>query len=228
MATIQHHPPEVGDVVEIAGHSVGDRGRSGEVVAVLGDPGAERLRVRWDDGHESIFSPGSDATIRPPHDGGARGAATTFDLVPELERRRIEFELIHHERTQTAADEAAVLHVPPEEVAKTLVLATDAGFVRAVVPASARLDLPRVRELLGDRTARLATEAELAGAYPMFELGAVPPFGGPEGDRTVVDSRLAGTESVVLEAGTHGVSVWIGTADLLTLADAEVASLHVE
>jgi hypothetical protein len=59
------------------------------------------------------------------------------------------------------------------------------------------------RELLGDaKTTPLATEKELAGAYPMFELGAVPPFGGPAGDRTVVDRRLAEQESVLIEAGS--------------------------
>jgi prolyl-tRNA editing enzyme YbaK/EbsC (Cys-tRNA(Pro) deacylase) len=36
----------------------------------------------------------------------------------------------------------------------------------------------------------------------MFELGAVPPFGGPAGDRTVVDRRLAEQESVLIEAGS--------------------------
>jgi hypothetical protein len=37
----------------------------------------------------------------------------------------------------------------------------------------------KVRELVGSgKRTRLATEAELAGAYPMFEFGAVPPVRG--------------------------------------------------
>jgi hypothetical protein len=32
---------------------------------VLGQPDHVRYRVRWDEEHESIFYPGSDATIRP-------------------------------------------------------------------------------------------------------------------------------------------------------------------
>ena len=54
-------------------------------------------------------------------------------------------------------------------------------------------------------------------AYPMYELGAVPPFGVPAGDRVLLDRRLAQHDSVVLEAGSHSESVRLKTADLLSL-----------
>jgi hypothetical protein len=54
-----------GDIIEITGHRVGDAARSGEILEVLGDPVHPRFRVRWEDGHESIFYPSSDAVIRP-------------------------------------------------------------------------------------------------------------------------------------------------------------------
>src|SRR5919109_1542492 len=60
----------------------------------------------------------------------------------------------------------------------------------------------------------LASEDDLAGDYPDFELGAVPPFGGRE-DQVIVDERLAGRDSVVLEAGAHEQSVGLKAADLL-------------
>jgi hypothetical protein len=53
-----------GDLVVVSGHHVGDPERTGEILEVLGDPGHERYKVRWDDGHESIFHPGSDALVR--------------------------------------------------------------------------------------------------------------------------------------------------------------------
>jgi len=59
----------------------------------------------------------------------------------------------------------------------------------------------------------------------MFELGAVPPFGGPTGDRAVLDRRLAARESVVLEAGSHERSVRLRTRDLIRLADAPIADI---
>lgn len=58
------HRAEVGDVIVIAGHHVGEAERIGEILEVVGELPNERYRVRWDDGHESLFRPGSDATIR--------------------------------------------------------------------------------------------------------------------------------------------------------------------
>jgi len=53
-----------GDLVVVAGHHVGEPERMGEILAVLGSAGHERYRVRWEDGHEGIFFPGSDALIQ--------------------------------------------------------------------------------------------------------------------------------------------------------------------
>jgi rRNA processing protein Gar1 len=54
-----------GDVVAIHGHHLGEAERLGEILEVLGRPDHVHFRVRWDDNHESLFYPGSDATIRP-------------------------------------------------------------------------------------------------------------------------------------------------------------------
>lgn len=54
-----------GDLVVIAGHHVGESERVGEILEVLGEADHLRYRVRWDDGRETVFYPGSDATIRP-------------------------------------------------------------------------------------------------------------------------------------------------------------------
>ena len=54
----------VGDVIVIEGHHVGDSRRTGEILEVLGGPGHEHYRVRWDDDRETVFYPSSDATIR--------------------------------------------------------------------------------------------------------------------------------------------------------------------
>ena len=56
---------EPGDVVVVHGHSTGDPERTGVILEVLGSSGHEHYRVRWDEEHESLFWPGSDATVRP-------------------------------------------------------------------------------------------------------------------------------------------------------------------
>jgi Ala-tRNA(Pro) deacylase len=135
-------------------------------------------------------------------------------LTNELEAAGIAYETIPHDRTATALAEARALHVEPASVAKTVVLSTPNGIVRAVIPASGRLDVAKVRATLGVESVDLLTEAALAGAYPEFELGAVPPIGGPHGDRVLVDIGICEKEFVLFEAGTHDTSIRIASADL--------------
>ncbi len=145
-----------------------------------------------------------------------------------------DYQLISHPRTETALEEAKSLGLPPDEIAKTIVLhvavhadlTVDASWARAVLPAGERLDLHKLRTFFGEtRHVRLATEPELAEFYPEFELGAVPPLGGRHSDVVVVDLRLAQKDSVVFEGGTHDQSVRMNTADLISAANATVADI---
>ena len=147
--------------------------------------------------------------------------ARTF--LAELDAAKIQYERIPHPPTKTALEEAETIGVDPAHVAKTIILTTRAGFVRAVLPASKRLDLGKVRELL--RTdVKLATERALADNYPGFELGAVPPFGGRR-DQVLLDGRLCVHDSVVVEAGKHDESLRLRTKDLTRLTGALLADL---
>lgn len=59
----------VGDRVIEESERVGARGRSGEIVEVIGKGDGVHYRVRWEDGHESVFFPqmGSVKFERPQH-----------------------------------------------------------------------------------------------------------------------------------------------------------------
>jgi Domain of unknown function (DUF1918) len=64
MATQTSAKTRAGDIVVVEGHRVGEGRRIGEILEVLGEPGREHYRVRWDDDHESVFYPSNDAVIR--------------------------------------------------------------------------------------------------------------------------------------------------------------------
>ena len=151
------------------------------------------------------------------------------DVMGFLEEAGVDFDVLEHAHTERAADEAAALGIRPEEVAKTLVLVASSGNVRAVLAASERIDLRKVAAVLGvgGKKVHLASEDDLARDYPDFELGAVPPFGGGE-DQVIMDERLAGRDSVVLEAGSHDRSVRLKAADLVRLTRARVADICKE
>jgi Ala-tRNA(Pro) deacylase len=151
------------------------------------------------------------------------------DVTRFLDEAGVDFDVLDHAHTERAADEAAALGIAPEEVAKTLVLVAPTGNVRAVLAASERIDVHKVAAVLGigGKKVHLASEDDLARDYSDFELGAVPPFGGPDDD-VLVDEELAARDSVVLEAGTHERSVRLKAADLLRLTQAQVADIRRE
>ncbi len=53
---------KVGDHIVVESEQVGTPPRQGEVLEVLEGNTTVRYRVRWEDGHESIYSPAAGAT----------------------------------------------------------------------------------------------------------------------------------------------------------------------
>lgn len=55
----------VGDEILVHGRHVGDVVRVGVIKEVHGDDGAPPYLVTWEDGHEVLFFPQGDASIKP-------------------------------------------------------------------------------------------------------------------------------------------------------------------
>jgi hypothetical protein len=55
----------VGDRLLIHGRIVGQQDRTAEVIEVLGPDGGPPYRVRFEDGHETLMSPGPDTVVQP-------------------------------------------------------------------------------------------------------------------------------------------------------------------
>jgi hypothetical protein len=66
---------EVADRLVVHGARVGQPDRVGEIVEVVPGHGPARYRVRWSDGHESVYSPGADAEVDPQARAKAEWAA---------------------------------------------------------------------------------------------------------------------------------------------------------
>lgn len=76
---------EVGERVVAESESTDRRPRPGVIEEVLrGDP-SPRYRIRWDDGHETIYTPASGALRAEPTRPSGRQTATTETLTqPEM------------------------------------------------------------------------------------------------------------------------------------------------
>ena len=148
------------------------------------------------------------------------------ELAELLHDAEVASEVLPHRRTMTAASEARALGVLAQTVAKTLIACDeDDKRIRAVIPATGRLAVTKLAEAIGARRVQLLSESDLAAAYPQFELGAVPPFGGPTGDRVIVDRTLVDTDHVIVEAEVHETSLRLRTEDLIAITTALVENI---
>jgi Ala-tRNA(Pro) deacylase len=155
-------------------------------------------------------------------------AATTglAAIVDYLDGQKVAYEVVEHEPTMTAAAEAQATHRPKHQVAKTVVL-QDArgGYVLAIVPASDRLDLRKLRDALDGVVLRLASEDEMAADLPMVEVGATPPVGPMLPRLEVLDARLYEEDRILCAAGDHRHSVLLDPRDVAKLAGAKIADV---
>jgi Ala-tRNA(Pro) deacylase len=143
-----------------------------------------------------------------------------------LDTEGVSHEIVEHRPTFSAAAEARASGAEPREAAKTLALRDHDAYRMAVIPATHRLDLARVRELLGCSShLRLATEAELEQDFPMFDVGAMPPLGPMMPMPEIIDVHLLYHERIVCGGGDHKHSLKMDPRDLLRVCEPRVAAL---
>ena len=101
--------------------------------------------------------------------------------------------------------------------ARAVVLKDGIGPLLAVVPASERLDVDRLRVQLHRPGLEFLPEDELAQLFFDCEKGAIPPLGPDYRIPTVVDTRLRDVEDVYFKAGDHEDLVHVDQTSFRTL-----------
>ena len=143
-----------------------------------------------------------------------------------LDTKGVSHEVVDHRPTFSAAAEARASGAEPREAAKTLALRDHDEYRMAVIPATHRLDLARVRELLGCSShLRLATEAELERDFPMFDVGAMPPLGPMMPMPEVIDVHLLYHARILCAGGDHRHALRVDPRDLVRVCEPRVAAI---
>ena len=133
-----------------------------------------------------------------------------------LEAHGVSYETLQHPYSRTSEETADVAFIWEEQLAKTVLLEDERGYVVAIVPASCRVDLKKLERQL-DRKLELASEAELADVFPDCEVGALPPLGQAYGIPTIYDDRLRKLSCVYFEGGDHRDLVYLGGREFIGL-----------
>ncbi|HEV8689033.1 MAG TPA: YbaK/EbsC family protein [Ideonella sp.] len=124
-------------------------------------------------------------------------------LTSYLQQRGTRYEVCAHEHTRTSAQTARTAHVPPHQLAKSVLVEDDAGCLVAVLPADRQLKLGVLSRLLNRHSLRLADEARISTLLPDCDRGAVPALGMAWGLETIVDDELEAIDVVYIEGGDH-------------------------
>ena len=139
-----------------------------------------------------------------------------------LDKNSVPYGLISHSPAFTAQGIAALVHVPGQELAKTVVVKLDGELALAVLPASFRIDLTSLEEEAGVRRAELASEQEFRDRFPECETGAMPPFGSLYGLPVLVDEAVTRDREIVFNAGSHTELVRLAYEDFARLEGPKV------
>lgn len=134
-----------------------------------------------------------------------------------LDKNRIKYLVISHSVAYTAQGIAALTHTPGKELAKTVILSIDGRLAMAVVPASFKVDLLRLRKHLRADSVELASEAEFRDQFPDCETGAMPPFGNLYNMEVFADESLALDKEIAFNAGSHRELVRMSFGDFQRL-----------
>ncbi len=130
-----------------------------------------------------------------------------------LDSNNVKYLVISHSLAYTAQGIAALTHIPGKELAKTVILMVDGRLAMAVVPASFRVDLIKLKKYLGAKTVELASETEFRDQFPDCETGAMPPFGNLYGMEVFADETLANDKEIAFNAASHRELVRMSFAD---------------
>lgn len=128
--------------------------------------------------------------------------STAKTLIAYLKDHDARYRIVRHPRAVEATRIAQSAHVTGEKLAKGVLLTDKKEKYLAVIPATHRLDLDKLSNLVGKRL-NFASEDELVATFPDCDEGAVPACGSAYGVDVFMDDSLLDRRDVYFEAGDH-------------------------
>ena len=128
--------------------------------------------------------------------------AIAATLQEVLDSRGVAYDVIAHPHTDSAMRAAESAHVPGNQVAKPVLLGDDDSYLLAVIPATHRLELDRLNQMLA-RSLEMLPEDEIEATFSDCERGAIPAIGDAYGVDVVIDPVLMHQADIYFESGDH-------------------------
>jgi Ala-tRNA(Pro) deacylase len=120
-----------------------------------------------------------------------------------LDSRHVHYDLLKHDYSDSTMQAAEASHVSGEKIAKAVLLHDDDDYVLAIVPATHKLHLGRLRRRF-NRQLVLADETDIPKLFDDCSYGAIPALGAAYNADVIVDDALMDRpEEIYFEAGDH-------------------------
>ena len=147
-----------------------------------------------------------------------------------LDKEGVSFQRFEHEAVRTSEEASAIR--PDFDISqgtKSLIVRVKKGgekyFAMVVVPGDKKFYTKKVREVLGAKDIRFATEEEVSEVTDGVQVGGVPPFGNMFDIQTVVDERVFENEEIIFNAGDKRVSLSMKSEDYKSVVEPTIADV---
>lgn len=129
-----------------------------------------------------------------------------------LDKHRLSYHILSHDRTVTLHDAAEVLQISPLAFARAVILEDQVGFLMAVLPLDRKIDFNLLYKLV-QRKMSIAPRVKVDKLFSDCEPGSHPPLGDPYTIPSIVDESLLNAKTIYFEPGSHTAIIQMGQND---------------
>ncbi len=144
-----------------------------------------------------------------------------------LDRNSVKYVSVSHSPAYTAQEIAESANIQGKDLAKTVIVDIDGRLAMAVVPATKKVDIEKLKRVSNGTDVSITKESDFKDAFPECEVGAMPPFGSLYDMDTFVDESLTEDPEIAFNAGTHTELIKMPLDDFIRLADPKMGRFTV-
>jgi len=152
--------------------------------------------------------------------------AATNNVTRMLDVQKITYTAFEIPAVKLSAIEVSdYLHMPPEDVYKTIVLRREKGgkTILTVVPATREVDPKKLAVLLKEKKVRVSTQREAEKMTGLLSGGISPLALIHKGFQVVIDESAIERKTILISGGEQGLQIQLAVQDLIRLTNARTA-----
>ena len=144
-----------------------------------------------------------------------------------LDKKGLDYEEIAHKTVYTAYDAAQTMKKELKEIAKSLLVQADKTFALIIVPADKRIDLGKIKKVLGAKKVSIPKEKIMIKILKI-KPGALSAFGKLHQLEVSVDKTMIKTKKAVFSTGSFTDSVFMKVKDFIQSEEAKLVDIAMK